>query len=98
MTLEKGTTYQFDQRGSSSGHSLKLKGPDLRGIYDAEGNLIPGTGEDGRGGTAPEDGVYYVAASADPSYGITVPSSGDPVNWYGSVAAIDAVRMNHLGA
>ena len=49
-----------------------LRDPFLRGVYDATGNLIPGTTDnDGGAGlnsrlefTAPESGTYYLAAAA----------------------------------
>ena len=59
----------MDRRGGT------LSDPYLRGIYDADGNLIDGTTDDddgvGRNSrvwfTAPEDATYYVSAGAYPN-------------------------------
>ncbi len=49
VTLESGTAYRIDLEGSPTGGGT-LSDPYLRGVYDAEGNLIPGTpDDDGRG-------------------------------------------------
>ena len=71
VTLEAGKTYRFDLEGRvTSGGTLS--DAYLRGIYDADGNLIPGTTNDengvGQNGrvdfTATEAGTYYVSAGA----------------------------------
>ena len=79
VTLQAGKTYQIDLEGSRSG-SGTLVDPYLRGIYDADGNLIPGAANDDDGHTdaqsldyrainrvaftATEDGTYYMSAGA----------------------------------
>ena len=75
VVLEAGTTYVFDlngrlsYRGAPAGGSLG--NPYLRGIYDANGDLIPGTTDDDSGGwyynsrvrfTPTESGTYYLEA------------------------------------
>ena len=67
VTLEAGKTYRIDLEGSGT-----LYDPYLRGIYDADGNLINGTGNDDGGAgfnsrvefTATANATYYVSASA----------------------------------
>ena len=71
VTLEAGKIYRFDLEGSGTDGGT-LRDPYLRGIHDADGNLIYGTTNDD-GGTdhnsrvtfrATEPGIYYVSASA----------------------------------
>ena len=70
VTLEAGQVYRFDLEGSHTDAGT-LRNPYLRGIHDADGNLISGT-DDNNGGAGwnsrkvfePEStGTYYVAAS-----------------------------------
>ena len=70
VELEAGKTYRFDLEGADTGAGT-LPNTHLRGIYDAEGELIDGT-MDVNGGvgnnsrvtyTATETGTYYVVAS-----------------------------------
>ena len=71
VELVAGREYQIDLRGSPTGDGT-LRDPYLRGIYDAEGNLISGTtNDDGGTGynsrvtfTASETATYYIAAGA----------------------------------
>ena len=71
VELVAGRSYTIDLRGSPTGDGT-LSDPYLRGIYDAEGNLISGTtNDDGGEGwnsrltfTADAAGTYYVAAGA----------------------------------
>ena len=71
VTLEAGRTYRIDLEGSATGGGT-LRDPYLRGVHDADGDLIAGTTNDdgGTGGnsrllfTADEAGTYYVAAGA----------------------------------
>ena len=72
VTLVAGHHYKIDLEGTSTGQGA-LEDPYLRGIYDAEGNLIAGAGANDDGGegynshlefTAPETAVYYIAAGA----------------------------------
>ena len=71
MTLEAGRLYRIDLNGSQTGAGT-LRDPYLRGIHDADGNLIPGTTDDNSGAglnsrlefTAGEDATYYVATGA----------------------------------
>ncbi len=72
VTLEADKTYKFELKGALSGNGT-LRDPYLRGIHDADGNLIPGTtnNDTGSGGfdsrvyfTPIEDGTYYVAAGS----------------------------------
>ena len=71
VELVAGRTYAIDLRGSPTGDGT-LSDPLLRGLYDAEGNLISGTANDDGGEgvnsrvtfTATESGTYYIAAGA----------------------------------
>ena len=71
VDLVAGHTYVIDLRGRPTGDGT-LRDPYLRGIHDADGNLISGTTDDdsgeGRNGrltfTASESGTYYIAAGA----------------------------------
>ena len=69
VTLEAGRTYRIDLEGSWTGHGT-LRDPYLRGLHDADANLLPGTTDNNGGAvynsrvtfTPEEDAVYYVAA------------------------------------
>ena len=71
VRLEAGTAYRIDLEGSPTGGGT-LSDPYLRGVYDAEGNLIPGTLDDDDGVslnsrlafTPDADGTYYISAGA----------------------------------
>ena len=71
VTLEAGKTYRFDLEGSTTSAGT-LSDPYLRGLYDADGNLIRGTtNDDGGAGsnsrvafTATANATYYVSAGA----------------------------------
>ena len=71
VTLGAGKTYRIDLEGTETGAGT-LRDPYLRGVHDAEGNLLDGTTNDD-GGTgynsqvtfaADAPGNYYVAAGA----------------------------------
>ena len=71
VTLGAGKTYRIDLEGTETGAGT-LRDPYLRGVHDAEGNLLDGTTND-VGGTgynsqvtfaADAPGIYYVAAGA----------------------------------
>ena len=69
VTLEAGTLYRFELEARATGLST-LRNPYLRGIYDANGELIDGTTNDNGGAsydtrvyfTPDEDATYYVSA------------------------------------
>ena len=71
VELEAGQEYRFDLEGQETGRG-SLRDPYLRGIFDANGNLVPGTGNDDGGAgynaqvefTPEEAGTYYVEAAA----------------------------------
>ena len=71
VELDAGRTYLIDLEGSHTGAGT-LRDPYLRGVYDADGNLLAGTtNDDGGAGLnsrvtfkAGEDATYYVAAGA----------------------------------
>ena len=71
VELVAGRIYTIDLRGRPTEDGT-LSDPYLRGIHDAQGNLIPGTRNDDWGGTynsrvtftATETGTYYIAAGA----------------------------------
>ena len=71
VTLEAGKTYRFDLEGALDGGG-NLWNPYLRGIYDANGELIDGTADDDSPGVdrssqvyfrPDEDATYYVSAA-----------------------------------
>ena len=76
VTLEAGKTYRFDLGGSPTGAGTLLD-PYLRGIHDADGNLIAGTTNNNGGAgnnsqvvfTATEDATYYVSAGTQAGTG-----------------------------
>ena len=64
VTLEAGKTYRIDMKGYWTGAGT-LRDPYLRGIHDADGVRLAGTGSNSRVYfTAAEDATYYVAAGA----------------------------------
>ena len=71
VTLDACRIYRIDLEGSPTGKGT-LYNPYLRGVYDANGVLLPGTTDDDGGAgynarvtfTAEEAGAYYVAAGA----------------------------------
>ena len=71
VTLEAGQTYRIDLEGHWTGAGTLYR-PYLRGVHDAEGNLIDGTTNDNGGARensrmtfrADVGGIYYVAAGA----------------------------------
>ena len=71
VELMAGREYRINLRGRPTGDGT-LRDPYLRGIHDAEGNLIPGTSNDDGGSgynsrvtfTASETGAYYIADGA----------------------------------
>ena len=76
VELEADREYRIDLRGSHTGDGT-LRDPYLRGIHDAEGNLISGTTDDDGGVdlnsrmtfTPTETGTYYIAAGAFSGHG-----------------------------
>ena len=84
-----GRSYTIDLRGSPTGDGTLLD-TYLRGIHDADGNVIPGTTNDDSGEgynsrltfTAPESGTHYIAAGAFSSrgtYEVEVTDNSPPV-------------------
>ena len=71
VTLDAGKTYRFDLEGSRTSAGT-LYDPYLRGLYDADGNLISGTTNNNAGAglnsrvefTATANATYYVSAGA----------------------------------
>ena len=71
VDLDAGKTYQIELKGSRTGEGT-LGDPFLRGVYDANGDRIAGTGNNNGGAgrnsrvefTPTADGAYYVAAGA----------------------------------
>ena len=72
VTLEAGKSYKIDLEGSYTNAGTQ-RDPQLRGIYDAEGNYVGGTSNDDGGPgknslvyfTADIAGTYYISAGAD---------------------------------
>ena len=75
VSLEAGKTYRFDLEGRQVGAGT-LDDPYLRGIHDANGNLLPGTTNDNDSHyrdsrvyfKATQDTTYYVSAGAAYNY------------------------------
>ena len=71
VTLEKGKTYRIDLKGKDTGDGT-LADPNLRGVYDSNGQRIDNSwdDDDGKGRnsfakfTAKVDGVHYIEADA----------------------------------
>ena len=71
VTLTAGQNYVINQRGVGSGAGT-LADPEIQGIYDANGVIIPGTGNNNSGGTQDAQtsfqplisGAYFIGASA----------------------------------
>lgn len=88
VTLEANTIYQIDLEGSVAGDNSVLD-TFLRGIYNSNGHMIPGTrNDDGGVGynsrvtfTPDEGGTYYIAAGAfgpaTGDYTVSVTSMGE---------------------
>ena len=106
VELVAGRTYQIDLRGSRTNDGT-LRDPYLRGIHDAEGNLISGTTNDDGGVsynsrvtfTATESGTYYIAAGAYSGRGTyelevtdTSPPESEPQTATENPADTDAAR------
>ena len=66
VTLEAGQNYRIDLKGSQAGAGT-LYDPYLRGVHDAEGNLLDGTTND-NGGNFKYSLVYFKADVAGPYY------------------------------
>ena len=66
VTLDAGRSYVIDLEGSRTGGGT-LGDPYLRGVHDADGNLIAGT-TDNNGGTGLNSRVYFTAADAGTYY------------------------------
>jgi Ca2+-binding RTX toxin-like protein/methionine-rich copper-binding protein CopC len=71
VNLEAGQEYRIQVRGADSGGGT-LADPELIGLYDATGNILPGTGNDDADGSLDSQlyfrpavgGTYYVAVDA----------------------------------
>ena len=99
VELEAGTTYRIDLEGSGAG---ALSNPYLRGVHDADGDLLPGTtNDDGGAGRnsrvyfrATEDATHYVAAGAwgdgEGAYTLSVTEVADDFGaWTGTDGAVE---------
>ena len=79
VTLEEGTTYQIDLKGSWTGGGT-LWDPYLYGVHDANGNFIAGTTDDD-GGVGDNSRVTFTAA-ADATYYVAAGTYGDDTGTY----------------
>ena len=79
VTLESGKTYSIDLKGASTGDGTLLD-PFLRGIHDANGNLLEGTTNDD-GGTGLNSQVRFTA-NADATYYVAAGDSGSLIGTY----------------
>ena len=99
VTLEAGKPYRIDLEGSRT-NAGTLTDPSIRGIHDADGNLISGTADDD-GGTGlnsrvffePENsGTYYIAAGVDGertgTYRVSVTALDDYVAGIGTTGTV----------
>ena len=99
VTLEADTTYRIDLRGASGGTGTLLN-PYLRGIYDADGNLIEGTtNDDGGWGynsrvifRATESGIHYVSAGTSYYYDKGTYKLSASIDTTGTVAVDGSAR------
>ena len=87
VQLVEGKTYRFDLKGSSSGDGT-LRDPNLRGIHDSAGTLIPGTTNDD-GGMGDNSRVEFTATGTDPivddetvTYYVSAGADGDGTGTY----------------
>ena len=62
VVLTVGRTYQIDLEGQATGRG-SLRDPYLRGVFDADGNEIPGT-RDNRSGVGDNARVTFTANAA----------------------------------
>ena len=82
VTLEAGITYRIDLEGMPTGGGT-LRDPHLRGIYDANGNRVPGASDDDGGVeldsrmefTPETSGTYYLAAGGEEYSGQRYPTT-----------------------
>ena len=82
VTLVGGTTYRIDLEGRAAGGGT-LRDPHLRGIYDADGNPVPGASDDDGGVgldsrmefTPETSGTYYLAAGGEEATGDRWPTT-----------------------
>ena len=101
VTLKAEGIYNIDLRGRSTGDG-SLYDPRLRGIYDADGDLIAGTTND-NGGVGfnsrltfkpDEDGTYYVAAG--PTF--WSPAEGTGTYTLSVIDVTDAIAQDDFAA
>ena len=79
VELEAGKTYRVDLKGAPTGDGT-LRDPALYGIYDADGILIDGTGDD-NGGEGANGRVQFTAAEAATHY-VAASGQGDGTGTY----------------
>ncbi len=75
LLITFGTTYQIDLEGQATGRD-SLRDPYLRGVFDADGNEIPGT-QDNRSGVGDNAQVTFTANDAFRVYYIAVGAFGN---------------------
>ena len=108
VELVAGHTYVVDLEGSETGRGT-LDDPHLRGIYDADGNLVPDTSNDDFNGsrnsrvtyTPAADGSYYVAVGASESgegtYTVSVRDTGSVSEAAGEDLPADTTTTGRVG-
>ena len=109
IELIAGRRYQIDLEGWWTGRGA-LVDPYLRGIHDAAGNLLAGSGDDDGGErynsrldfTAPESETYYIAAGAygehTGDYRLSVGAAGDDYPASTGATGTVAVGGSAMGA
>ena len=104
VTLEADTLYRIDLEGSYTNQGT-LYDPYLRGVYDSNGDLLPGTTNDEGGNmynsrvyVMPEaDGTYYIAAGGDTgrtgTYRLSVRDTGGTDDYTRSTSTTGTVAV-----
>ena len=80
VTLEAGKTYRIDLEGSPTGDGT-LRDPYLRGVYDADGDLLAGTTNDD-GGAGWNSQVTFTAGAGATTYYVAAGAYGDREGTY----------------
>ena len=81
VDLEAGKVYRIDLEGWDT-RAGTLRDPYVRGVHDADGNLIDGTTDD-NGGAGYNSRVFFAAsAAADATYYVSAGDSGSSIGTY----------------
>ena len=80
LLITFGSTYQIDLEGQATGRG-SLRDPNLRGVFDWDGNEIPGT-PDNRSDVGDNSRVTFTADETFPVYFIAVGAFGNHEGTY----------------